>query len=269
VLFKTLLRDVLVGCYGLFSNNTGGIWVIQITDNLLNPRKKIQELLLKKDTAQVLEMAGMLHGHYCVGLALGVKAVEVGFTRLGISDNTGMEEIMAVVECNNCFVDGIQFASGCSLGNNALVYKDLGKTAVTFYRRGSDEAVRLCVKSFEIKTGSKEEQKEAQELFDKAVKRREKLSVVESKRLKVLSIQRSFAVIRQPDEDVFTISECDVPGLSFAPIFDSQECCVCAEKVMETKAGFRNGKPICRTCSQEEFHMVLGSGITSGNAVRV
>jgi len=60
--------------------------------------------------------------------------------------NTGMEEIVAIVECNNCFTDGIQLVTGCTFGNNALIFKDLGKTAVTVARRGDGQAVRLLVR---------------------------------------------------------------------------------------------------------------------------
>ena len=56
-----------------------------------------------------------------------------------------MEEVVAIVECNNCFTDGIQVVTGCTFGNNALIYKDLGKTAVTVARRHDGAAVRLVV----------------------------------------------------------------------------------------------------------------------------
>ena len=56
-----------------------------------------------------------------------------------------MEEVVAIVECNNCFTDGIQVVTGCTFGNNALIYKDLGKTAVTVARRQNGAAVRLVV----------------------------------------------------------------------------------------------------------------------------
>jgi formylmethanofuran dehydrogenase subunit E len=242
--------------------------VCESSINPLRPRATIQRQLLDGDVASVLEMAGMLHGHYCPGLALGVKAVEVAFRRLGITDNTGMEEIMAVAECNSCFVDGIQFAAGCTLGNNALVYKDLGKTAATFYRRGGDNAVRVCVKTYDVAAGSEEERNEGDALFEKAVKRREKLTDDENARMKQLWIKRSFAVAAAPPESLFTITGAALPDLPFAPIFDSQECSVCGEKVMESKAVFRNGKPVCLVCAAEEYRMVIGKGISTARAMR-
>jgi formylmethanofuran dehydrogenase subunit E len=232
-----------------------------------HPRYTIHQLLLNGNLKAVLEMAGLLHGHYCPGVALGVKAVDTAFRRLGITDNTGMEEIMAVVECNNCFVDGVQIAAGCSLGNNALVYKDLGKTAATFYRRGSSNAVRVCVKSFDAGTDDDAEKKEGDALFEKAVKRREKLTDEESARMKQLWINRSFATMEMPSESLFTITDVQPPELPFAPILDSQECSMCGEKVMESKAVFRNGKPVCITCAAEEYFMIVGKGIATGRSM--
>lgn len=231
------------------------------------PRAALQQLLLDGNIEPVLELAGILHGHYCQGLALGVKAVEAAFTKLGITDNTGMEEIMAVSEGNSCFVDGIQFAAGCTLGNNALVYKDLGRTAAVFYRRATTTAIRVVVKSFEFNSGSESEDNEGNALFEKAVKRREKLTNEESSRMKEIWIKRSFATIAMPFETLFTITEIKTPDLPFAPIMDSQECSVCREKVMESRVVLRSGKPVCFTCAGEEYRMVIGKGIATAKAL--
>lgn len=238
-----------------------------IPENLLRPRTEIQGLLLKGELEKLLRMAGMLHGHYCPGLALGVKAVHAGFERLEIRDNAGMEEIMAVVECNNCFVDGVQFAAGCSLGNNALVYEDLGKTAVSFYRRGESRAVRLCVRSFDIDAGSQEEKAEGDALFEKAITRREPLTDQESRRMKELWIKRSFATVEAPAGTLFTISTVDTPVFPYAPIVDSQQCATCGEKVMETKVALRHGKPMCLRCAREEYRVIAGKGIATARTV--
>lgn len=230
------------------------------------PRAGLQQLLLDGNIERLLEMAGMLHGHYCPGLALGVKAVEAAFGRLGITDNSGMEEIMAVIEGNSCVADGIQFASGCTLGNNALVYKDLGRTAATFYRRGGERAVRVSVRKFEASGGTEEEKLEGDALFEKAVKRREKLTDAESARMMELWIKRSFETAAMPVEMLFTITDVPVPVLPFAPIVDSQECSVCGESVMESRAVFRGGKAVCIACAGEEYRMVIGKGIATAKA---
>ncbi len=236
--------------------------------DLMRPRTVIEKMIVEGDVRRVLEMAGMLHGHYCPGLALGVKAAYEAFKRLEINGNTGMEEIMAVAECNNCFVDGIQFAAGCSFGNNSLVYKDLGKTAATFYRRGAGNGVRISVKAFDAASGSEEERREGDSLFEKAVKRREKLTDEENRRLKELWIKRSFLTLEMPAEKIFSFTNVNSPELPFAPILNSVECNVCGEKVMESRTVFSDGKQVCITCAGEEYRMVVGKGIKTCGAVR-
>ena len=106
-----------------------------------DPRGEIKELLRAGDLKPLLVRAASLHGHYCGGLAFGVMAGHAALKRLGF-DNTGMEELVAVVECNNCFVDGVQVSTGCSFGNNAMIYEDLGKTAVRVLSRKAKAGVR-------------------------------------------------------------------------------------------------------------------------------
>ena len=107
-------------------------------------RGAVETMIRSRDLEGLLRHAETIHGHRCPYLALGVKAGQYAMTYLD-QENTGMEEVVAIVECNNCFTDGIQVVTGCTFGNNALIYKDLGKTAVTVARRQDGAAVRLVV----------------------------------------------------------------------------------------------------------------------------
>lgn len=71
-----------------------------------------------------------------------MKAGYLAITELDVK-GTGMEEVIAIVETNNCFSDGVQIVTGCSFGNNALIYKDVGKTAVTVAKRDGS-AIRIA-----------------------------------------------------------------------------------------------------------------------------
>ena len=53
------------------------------------------------------------HGHWCPGLATGIKVSQVVLAELGRSSD---EEIVAVAETDNCAVDAIQFLTGCTVG---------------------------------------------------------------------------------------------------------------------------------------------------------
>jgi len=229
-------------------------------DKQKDPRHEIKTMLAKGDLEGLLGKAGEIHGHYCSHVALGVMAVYAGFKKIEILDSTGMEEILAIVECNNCFVDGIQGISGCTLGNNALIYKDLGKTAVTFINRKTNKAVRLFVK-YSLENNKDPEAEEAQSLFERAIKRREKLPQEEMKRMKELWAKMSFAILVKPIEEMFEIKFVEPETISYAPIYESVKCVSCGENAMETRAGFKDTKPVCITCSGSDYWMVAGRGI--------
>jgi formylmethanofuran dehydrogenase subunit E len=225
------------------------------------PRKEIIDLLAEGNLEKLLDKAAEIHGHYCSYVALGVRAVYEAFKRLGIIENSGMEQILAVVECNNCFVDGIQAVSGCTLGNNALIYKDMGKTAVTFIDRDKAKAVRVSVKYDPRSMSGTPEQTEAMDLFDRAVKKREELSPREKERMMELWTKLSFSILELPQNEVFEIKETTPPVMEYAPIFESVKCSICGEKVMETRIRMQEQNPVCLDCAKENYWIVAGRGI--------
>jgi len=230
-------------------------------ENKKNPRKAIKELLVEGNLEKLLDKAAEIHGHYCSHVALGVRATYAAFRELGIIESTGMEEIMAVVECNNCFVDGIQAISGCTIGNNAMIYKDLGKTAVTFFLRNQEKAVRVVAKPNSGKAEQDPEAQEAMALFDRAVKKREQLTPAESARMMELWTKLTFAILEKPENEVLDIKQVKPPVVDFAPIFESIKCSVCGEDVMETRIRMKEKQPVCLECAQEPYLVVAGKGI--------
>ncbi|MBN2121255.1 MAG: formylmethanofuran dehydrogenase [Candidatus Omnitrophica bacterium] len=226
-----------------------------------DPRREIKELLAKGDLEKLLDKAAEIHGHYCSHVALGVRATYAAFRGLGIAESTGMEEILAIVECNNCFVDGIQAISGCTLGNNALIYKDLGKTAVTFINRKEKKAVRVIAKYDPDDMDKDPEGKEAMELFDRAVKKREKLAFKERERMMELWTKLSFAILKKPENAVLDVKKVKPLVMEYAPIFESIRCSVCGEDAVETRIGMKEKNPVCLECAGDTYWIVAGRGI--------
>ena len=118
-----------------------------------DPRRELNSLIEKKDVTQLLYRAGTVHGHYCPGLALGVLASVEGLHALArlrniplteLLQSDGMEELIAVVETNSCVSDGVQVVTGCTFGNNSLIYHDYGKTAVSLGSR-TGKGIRVNV----------------------------------------------------------------------------------------------------------------------------
>jgi len=225
-----------------------------------NPRKEIEELIRQGDLEGLLVKAGELHGHFCPYLALGVRAGYIALKALGIERVMGMEEVVAIVETNNCFSDGVQMVTGCTFGNNALIYRDLGKTAVTVARRDGT-AIRVALRA-EWEDSFDSRYPEASALFERIVVNREEATQAEHEKLMRLWAESSFDQLRLPEEEVFDVKPMKIETPPFAPIFASVRCSVCGENVMETKARVRDGKPICLECAGAEHYLLDGAGIS-------
>jgi len=226
-----------------------------------DPRQSIRNMIADGDLDGCLRRAAEVHGHICPYLAAGVKATVLASRRLGILASGGMEKVLAIVECNNCFVDGIQAISGCTFANNALIYRDLGKTAVTFLRREAGEGLRLLLRDLAPLQETWEHRAEADRLFEKAVRRRRPLTDEEGRRFRALWEEAGFRVLHADEEALFRLQTVAVPAPPYAPILDSVQCAECGEDVMESHARLRDGQGVCLACAGERAWRVDGRGI--------
>jgi formylmethanofuran dehydrogenase subunit E len=222
-----------------------------------NPRKEIEEAIDAGNVSKLLLLNGMLHGHFCPGLALGVKAGARAVRELKVA-STGMEEVVAIVETNSCFSDGIQMVTGCTLGNNALIYRDYGKTAFTLAKR-TGEAVRLNLKE----GGSPlERYPEAADLFNKVIRDRTGTEE-DSNKLRDLWIDIAFNMLDVPDEEFFVITHKRVEVPAYARIFDNEKCSICGENIMAPRARMIDEKAACIPCSGQAYYQLAGDGISA------
>jgi formylmethanofuran dehydrogenase subunit E len=227
------------------------------TENRENPRLKIEEAISAGNLRKLMRLSGMLHGHFCPFSALGVKAAVRAVNELE-AGSTGMEEVVAIVETNNCFSDGVQIITGCSFGNNALIYRDYGKTAFTLAKR-TGEGLRISVLADRV---MQERSAEVNELWERVVVRRGG-DEADRMRLSELWKELSFKVLGIPDEEVFDIRKVTIDVPAYARIFASVECSVCGESVMEPRARIKDGKTVCIACSDHEYYQLSGDGIST------
>ena len=95
---------------------------------------------------ELYRKAGELHGHYCPGLAIGVRAAAEALRILEVED-IHSKSLYCIAESRACYQDGIQVVFGTTLGNGTLELRDRGKTAFNFYDREKGRGVRLVLKS--------------------------------------------------------------------------------------------------------------------------
>ena len=102
-----------------------------------SPRADFLPMLKNGDAEGLFLEAGRFHGEYCAGLALGVSAALFGIRKLAetagleISElaGTGVPEKLRVTSfIDGCFLDGLQYASGCTPGNGLLQVEGCGSS---------------------------------------------------------------------------------------------------------------------------------------------
>jgi formylmethanofuran dehydrogenase subunit E len=179
------------------------------------------------------------HGHWCPGLAIGIRAAEWALKEMGKSPD---EEIVAVVETDMCGVDAIQYLTGCTFGKGNLVHKDYGKNAFTFYRRRDEKAMRLVLRpTIYGDTGPL-----MRKLHHKM--QAEGLSEQEEKTWKETRAAISKRIMESDMAEVFEFKapEGEVPKK--ARILASLTCASCGEPVMETRTRRFNEQVLCIPC---------------------
>lgn len=249
------------------TDSTSGVLSREMIDELKkDPRALFKEAIRKNDAASCLVKTAEIHGHYCPGSALGVMATLYGLSLLKkeTADSDGiMENLLAIIEVNACFADGVQAVSGCTLGNNSLIYRDLGKHAVTFVSRNEKEGVRIRLLP-DFKTYIHKEVPEFYPLMDKVIMKR-KGTQEEEKLFREKATEAAFAIITYPFEKLFAFERVIPVIPERAPITGTMVCPECGEEVMETKTGKRGLlRNMCFACGGK-FQEVNGQGIIERN----
>ncbi len=179
------------------------------------------------------------HGHWCPGLAIGIRAAEWALSEMGKAPD---EEIVAVVETDMCGVDAIQFLTGCTFGKGNLIHKDYGKNAFTFYRRSDGKAARLVTRQTiygdtELTLGRLNRKMQTEGLSEEERKTWEETRAGVSRRIMESDLGEVFD---------FRTPENQVPKK--ARILGSLTCESCGERVMESRTRRLNGQILCIPC---------------------
>jgi len=225
-----------------------------------NPRQEIASLVADRNLEELFLRAGALHSHFCPGLALGVMASLEGLHALSATSGAdGMEDLVAITEINNCMVDGIQLVTGCTLGNNSLLYFDYGKTAVSLGFR-SGRGVRLTTK-VNYRELISQIVPRFKPLFDEVVagKNRdpEKLAAY-----KEAAAEAGFAMLPLSQE-IFAVHETVLVLPDYAGIRESMYCASCGERIIADKAVQNDHQFLCIPCARGSYLAVCGDGIVS------
>jgi formylmethanofuran dehydrogenase subunit E len=188
---------------------------------------------------ELIEKTTNFHGHWCPGLAIGIRASEWALQKMGKAAD---EEIVAVVETDMCGVDAIQFLTGCTFGKGNLIHKDYGKNAFNFYRRRDGKAARLVAGPGIYGDAGATLGKLHLKMTEQG------LSGEEEKVWRETRAAISRKIMESDLADLFEIKAPVDPMPKSARILSPMVCESCGETVMETRTRHFGGKLLCIPC---------------------
>lgn len=224
-----------------------------------SPRISIRKAIMANDTGWLLTLASGMHGHYCPGLAMGVMAATRAMREMMPGGDDGLEDLLAIVETNNCLADGVQLVTGCSFGNNSLIFHDIGKTAFTLARRDGT-GIRIVSRP-ESQEYIRNAFPDFQDLYKRVVKQQNRdESLVAA--YKKSGTDRSFGVLKLDFDTMFDIRQVTVSIPDYAPSHHSFTCEQCGESVMASRmADHASSGALCYSCAGNSYYTLDGSGI--------
>lgn len=188
---------------------------------------------------EIIDQTIAFHGHWCPGLAVGIRAAQWAVEEMGKASD---EELVAVVETDMCGVDAIQYLTGCTFGKGNLIHKDFGKNAFSFYRRRDGKSARLVGRP-ELYG---EDGKKLRGFFRKM--REKSLTEAEEKTCREIRERISKHIMEADFDTLFEIKAPTEPVPRKARILNSLICASCGEPVMETRTRCFQEQVLCIPC---------------------
>jgi formylmethanofuran dehydrogenase subunit E len=96
------------------------------------------------DLKSLLDLCAQRHSHLCPRQVLGVRIGLAGMSALAMQPPVQGKRLLAIVETDGCFSDGVEVATGCTVGHRTLRVEDYGKIAAVFVDIKTGQAVRVA-----------------------------------------------------------------------------------------------------------------------------
>lgn len=93
---------------------------------------------------QLLDLSAQRHSHLCPRQVLGVRIGLAGAAALRLEVPRLDKRLLVILETDGCFADGVEVATGCTVGHRTLRVEDYGKIAATFVDVKLGQAVRVA-----------------------------------------------------------------------------------------------------------------------------
>ncbi len=187
--------------------------------------------------AELLELSSARHSHLCPRQVLGVRMGLAALGTLGLEPPVSKTTGLVILETDGCFADGVQVATGATIGHRTLRVNDIGKIAATFVAVGSSRAIRLSpsldARLQALLYAPDEENRYPAQLQGYQVMPTDELFRMED------------VVLKPPLEAILS-----KPGARVA-------CEICGEEIINEREVAVGGTILCQTCANGSYYKAL------------
>ncbi|MCB0080101.1 MAG: formylmethanofuran dehydrogenase [Caldilineaceae bacterium] len=96
------------------------------------------------DLQAILARTSARHNHLCPRQILGARIGLAGGQALGLTLPRNDKRMLVIIETDGCFADGVDVATGCTVGHRTLRVEDYGKIAATVIDVKTEAAFRIA-----------------------------------------------------------------------------------------------------------------------------
>ena len=186
------------------------------------------------DLSTILEQSSALHKHLCPRQVLGARIGMYAAELLDLELPQTNKRLMAFVETDGCFADGISVTTGCWLGRRTLRLIDYGKVAATFVDTRTARAIRIWPNPL-ARTRAAE--------YASAERGRWHMY------LAAYQVMPTAELLRAGDVDL----RLDLAAILSRPGVRVR-CAICDEEVINEREVVVEGKILCRSCAGERYY---------------
>jgi formylmethanofuran dehydrogenase subunit E len=178
---------------------------------------------------EILAVSAARHSHLCPRQVLGARIGLAGAAALGLDIPRQDKRLLAILETDGCFADGVEAATGCTVGHRTLRIEDYGKIAATFIDVQKGRAFRLAPK-LDI--------------------RQQAYAHAEGETRHYFAQLQAYQIM--PERELFTLQ----PVCLSVPIEKivsragvRVNCAACGEEIINEREVVLNGRILCRSCA--------------------
>lgn len=186
------------------------------------------------DLQTLLDSCSRQHDHLCPRQILGVRIGLVGLGALGFPEPPPKKRLLAILETDGCFADGVITATNCTVGHRTLRIEDYGKTAATFADAQTGRAVRVAP-ALDV--------------------RQQALSFAPNESRHYFAQMRAYQLI--PDDKLLTVVEVQL-SIPIEQIVSRPgvraNCIRCGEEIINEREIMTDGQPVCQACSGTAYY---------------